>query len=97
MARRTDPDGASRKGAPLIPMPPDETYMATSSALLHELNESLTAIENYARGAQHLAAGRGSGDPAQLRGALERLIGQVHRAADAMQRLRSLLDPRASD
>lgn len=83
----------------MAPMSPDQNQqlMAACRALLHELTEALTAIENYARGAQHLAAGQGSEDPGRLVGALEHLIEQVHRAANAMRRFRSLLVPPDAD
>jgi C4-dicarboxylate-specific signal transduction histidine kinase len=61
-------------------------------ALLQELSESLTAIQNYAAGARHLAEGQSSADTARLASGLELIIGQVHRAADVMRRLRSLVE-----
>ncbi len=79
----------------MAPLPSNDDHRLTTDclALLQELSESLTAIENYAAGARHLAEGQGSGDMARLASSLERVIGQVHRAADVMRRLRSLVDP----
>ncbi len=65
----------------------------SSAPLLHELAEALTAIDNYAAAARSLAAGKRSQNEVALAGTLERLIGQVRRAMDAMRQLRALLNP----
>lgn len=79
----------------MAPLPPNDDQLLTKDclALLQELSESLTAIQNYATGARHLAEGQGSADMARLASGLELIIGQVHRAADVMRRLRSLVEP----
>ena len=76
-----------------LPLSENQRITTDCLALLQELSESLTAIENYAAGARHLAEGQGSGDMARLASSLERIIGQVHRAANVMRRVRSLVDP----
>ncbi|HWA81383.1 MAG TPA: hypothetical protein VG848_13885 [Acetobacteraceae bacterium] len=72
---------------------PDEVrqVIAGSCLLLHELAESLTAIENYAAGARYWLKENAT-DSSELANALTCVADQVRRAADVMRRLRILLD-----
>jgi C4-dicarboxylate-specific signal transduction histidine kinase len=57
--------------------------------LLHELNQPLAAIANYARASALLLA-TDSADLSDVRAALEQIAAQATRAARIVQRLRSL-------
>ena len=57
------------------------------SSLAHEISQPLTAILSYSQAAQRMLAGR---EP-ELREILQYIINDDHRAAEVIQRLRSLL------
>ena len=77
---------------------PDEArqVIAGSRLLLHELAESLTALENYAAGAQRWLK-ENAADSRELADALACVGNQARRAADVMRQLRALLDSGSSD
>jgi two-component system sensor kinase FixL len=58
-----------------------------ASALAHEINQPLTAISNYLKGAARLLA-RGEPDPARLSDALSKAADQALRAGEIIRRLR---------
>jgi signal transduction histidine kinase len=60
-----------------------------AGALAHELNQPLTALSGYARAIQLLAAGPRL-DAARLEETARKLVSEVHRAADVIQRVRDL-------
>ncbi len=64
-----------------------------SSALAHELNQPLTAILSYARGARRLAESL-KGDVAELRDILEKVAEQAGRAGNIIRRLRAFVEKR---
>ena len=61
-----------------------------ASALAHELNQPLSAITNYMKGAALMLDG-GDADPARLRQALNRAGDQAIRAGDVIKRLREFV------
>lgn len=61
-----------------------------ASALAHELNQPLSAVANYLRGATRLASAA-EPDAARLRDALERATTQTLRAGDIIRRLREFV------
>ncbi len=63
------------------------------SALAHEVNQPLTAIGNYLRAGQRLAA---AGDAAMLRTALDKAVEEATRANAIVQRLRGFIKKQAS-
>ncbi len=87
------------KAAPPAGTPPEENRPAEAArrALLHELAEALTAVENYASVARSLAGGPHQDEPPGLAAALERLNAQVRRAVEALRRLRALMPPLDSE
>lgn len=72
-------------------MPPEENREANygSRPPLHELAEALTAIQNYATAAQHLAHKQHSEATTELAGALDRLTKEVRRAVIVLRRLQA--------
>jgi len=66
-----------------------------STDLLHELNQPLAAIANYARASAVLLAA-GSANLNDVRAALEQIAAQAMRAGCIAQRLRSLCNNRAA-
>lgn len=61
-----------------------------AGALAHELSQPLTAVANYARAGQLLAAA-GDAERARLADTLDRLVAESRRAADVVRRLRDFL------
>jgi two-component system sensor kinase FixL len=61
-----------------------------ASALAHELNQPLSAITNYMKGAA-IMVDAGAPDPARLRQALDRAGEQAIRAGDVIKRLREFV------
>jgi len=61
-----------------------------AAGLAHELNQPLAAITNYAKGCARRIAG-GTGQPAEIVPALDKIAAQAMRAGDIIRRLRSLL------
>jgi two-component system sensor kinase FixL len=58
------------------------------SALVHEVNQPLTAVGNYTKAIQRLL---GSGDMSRIPAALERIVEQTERAHGIIQRLRNFV------
>jgi C4-dicarboxylate-specific signal transduction histidine kinase len=65
-----------------------ETQEGMVSDILHELNQPLGAIANYARATAHLLAAD-STDLTEVRAALEQISAQAMRAAGIVYRLRT--------
>ena len=63
---------------------------AMASTLAHELNQPLTALTNYLRGARRLL--RGAGDPAQALEAIGHAEEGAQRAGQIVRRLRDLVE-----
>jgi C4-dicarboxylate-specific signal transduction histidine kinase len=61
-----------------------------SGAIAHEINQPLTAILSNAQAALHLLAEKPP-DLAEVRGTLEDIVHEDHRASEVIQRLRNLL------
>jgi C4-dicarboxylate-specific signal transduction histidine kinase len=68
-----------------------ETQEGMVADILHELNQPLGAIANYARASAHLLAAD-SIDLTEVRAALEQISAQAMRAAGIVYRLRTLPD-----
>jgi two-component system sensor kinase FixL len=62
-----------------------------ASGLAHELNQPLSAIANYLRGARRLLAKGDNIDVAMLSDALDKAAGQALRAGDVIHRLRDFV------
>ncbi len=78
-------------------MPPDENPEPNhgSRSPLHELAEALTAIQNFASAAQHLARKQHAEAPPELDAALDHLTKQVQRAVIVLRRLQADAGERA--
>jgi two-component system, LuxR family, sensor kinase FixL len=88
---------ASREPAPdTITCNRAERMEEMPTDLLHELNQPLAAIANYARAGAVLLA-TDPADLADVRAALEQISAQALRAGRIIQRLRSLSHNRLSD
>lgn len=70
---------------------PEVGLHADMSRLLHDLNQPLSAITNYAQAGSHLSAG-GSASPEQLRGLFDKIVEQSRRAGAISQELRKARD-----
>ena len=62
-----------------------------ASGLAHELNQPLSAIANYLRGARRLLAKEDGVDKAMVSDALDKAAGQALRAGDVIHRLRDFV------
>jgi two-component system sensor kinase FixL len=62
-----------------------------ASALAHELNQPLSAIANYMKGARRLLEGRSDDDAALIRDAMEKAAEQSLRAGQIIRRLRDFV------
>jgi two-component system, LuxR family, sensor kinase FixL len=62
-----------------------------ASALAHELNQPLSAIANYLKGARRLLEGRSDDDSNVVRGAMDKAADQSLRAGDIIRRLRDFV------
>jgi two-component system sensor kinase FixL len=62
-----------------------------ASALAHELNQPLSAIANYLKGAKRLLEDRGDDDSNMVRGAMDKAAEQALRAGQIIRRLRDFV------
>lgn len=62
-----------------------------ASALAHELNQPLSAIANYLKGAGRLLEGRADDDSNTVRGAMDKAAAQALRAGEIIRRLRDFV------
>jgi two-component system sensor kinase FixL len=68
-----------------------------ASALAHELNQPLTAVAGYLKGAARLLEGQNSADLPMVRGAIENAAEQALRAGQIIRRLREFVARGESD
>ncbi len=62
-----------------------------ASALAHELNQPLSAIANYLKGARRLLESRADDDSNMVRGAMDKAAAQALRAGEIIRRLRDFV------
>jgi two-component system sensor kinase FixL len=62
-----------------------------ASALAHELNQPLSAIANYLKGAKRLLEGRGDDESKMISGAMDKAADQSLRAGQIIRRLRDFV------
>jgi len=62
-----------------------------ASALAHELNQPLSAIANYLKGAKRILESRADDDSAMVRGAMDKAAEQALRAGQIIRRLRDFV------
>lgn len=62
-----------------------------ASALAHEINQPLSAIANYLKGAKRLLDGRGDDDSKTIAGAMDKAAEQALRAGQIIRRLRDFV------
>jgi signal transduction histidine kinase len=77
------------RGYRAIGEPPREKRQRMMTDILHELNQPLAAIANYALASARLLAAD-SADLTEVRAALEQISAQAMRAASIVRRLRTL-------
>ncbi|MDY6982568.1 MAG: histidine kinase dimerization/phospho-acceptor domain-containing protein [Pseudomonadota bacterium] len=65
------------------------SLLAEISTLLHDLNQPLSAITNYAQAGSHLIA-NGAADTERLKGLFDKIAAQSARAAAISQELRRM-------
>lgn len=73
------------------PAPPSQQSSQQSSRLLHDLNQPLSAITNYAQAGSHLIA-NGAVDTERLKSLFDKIVQQSSRAAAISQEMRKAQD-----